>query len=258
MSILVITEKPSVARMVAQALSCHEKCGGYIKGEGYIISWCFGHLIRKAAPEAYDMMYKKWDLSMLPIIPERWIHEVIPQTKEQFKTLKTLMADPAVEQVCCCTDCGREGQLIFQLVYDMAGCRKPVSRFWASSLEEEAIRKAFSSLRDGNEFIPLYQAAECRAEADWLIGMNLTRLYSLKYGNGRVLNIGRVKSPTLSLLAERETQISDFVKEPYYVTHLIMGDIDAVSPRISDKRKAEQMAEKLKNSQACFPDTRLM
>ncbi len=240
---LVIAEKPSVARMIAEALGCKEKKAGYLEGKSYVISWCIGHLVMKAPPDMYDAKYKTWNLNTLPIIPEDWKHQIIPSTKSQFMILKDLMKRKDVGEVVVATDCGREGEAIARLVYDMAKCKKPLYRFWTNSLEENAIIEGFRNLRPGSEFDSLFEAAECRARADWLVGMNLTRLYSLKYGDGKVLNVGRVKSPTLQLIVDREQKIRDFTKEPYFKVHLHMNGIDAVSESVKTLGEANDILE---------------
>ncbi|MCQ2501422.1 MAG: DNA topoisomerase 3 [Lachnospiraceae bacterium] len=247
---LVLAEKPSVGRLYAGALDCNEKHNGFLEGKNYIVSWCIGHLIQKAPPDAYEERYKSWKTEDLPIIPEEWKHRIIPGTKDQFRIVKELMKRKDVEEIIIATDCGREGEAIARLVYMMAGCRKPLLRFWTNSMEESAIIEGFRNLRPGKEFEHLYEAAECRARADWLVGMNLTRLYTLKYGNGKPLNVGRVKSPTLSLIVQREAQIRDFVKEPYFIAHIVAKGMDAISEHISDRYKAQRIAEDCWNRQA--------
>ena len=247
---LVLAEKPSVGRLFASALDCKEKHTGFLEGQNYIVSWCIGHLVQKAPPDAYEERYKSWKTEDLPIIPEDWKHRIIPGTKDQFRIVKDLMKRKDVEEIIIATDCGREGEAIARLVYMMAGCKKPLLRFWTNSLEESAIIDGFRNLRHGKEFDLLYEAAECRARADWLVGMNLTRLYTLKYGNGKPLNVGRVKSPTLFLIVQREAQIRDFVKEPYFVAHIVTKGMDAVSEHISDRYKAQRIAEDCRNRQA--------
>ena len=178
MAELVIAEKPSVARSIADVLGARERHDGYLQGHGFIVSWCIGHLIASAVPEEYDEKYKVWKYEDLPIIPEKWKYTVIAQTGKQFVVLKKLMHDPSVTGIVCATDAGREGELIFRLVYEAAGCKLPVRRLWISSLEKEAIAQGFGMLKDASDYDNLYKAAVCRDHADWLVGMNATRLYS--------------------------------------------------------------------------------
>ena len=195
---LVIAEKPSVSKALADVLGAKNRKNGYWEGNGYMVSWCIGHLVELAPPETYDAGYTKWKKEDLPIVPHPWTYLVSEETKTQYAVLKLLLHDPKVDTVICATDAGREGELIFRLVYNLAGCPKPVKRLWISSLEESAIRQGFASLRDGRECDHLYQAALCRAQADWLVGINSTRLYSILHG--QTLNIGRVMTPTLAMV----------------------------------------------------------
>ena len=238
MAELVIAEKPSVARSIAEVLGAREKHDGYLQGHGFIVSWCVGHLITSAVPEEYDPKLKVWKYEDLPIIPNEWKYTVIAQTGKQFSVLKKLMHDKAVSGIICATDAGREGELIFRLVYEMAGCTLPVRRLWISSLEKEAISKGFSSLKNASEYDNLYQAALCRDHADWLVGINATRLYSLLYG--RTLKVGRVMSPTLAMIVNREESIQNFTPEKFYTIQL-ESRITAVSQRFSDKEKADKL-----------------
>lgn len=238
MAELVITEKPSVARSIADALGVHEKHDGYLQGHGMIISWCIGHLVASAVPEDYDPKYKIWRYEDLPIFPEEWKYKVIAQSGKQFVTLKKLMHDPAVTEIVCATDAGREGELIFRLVYEAAGCKLPVRRLWISSLEKESIARGFSNLKNASEYDNLYQAALCREHADWLVGMNATRLYSLLYG--RTLKVGRVMSPTLAMIVNREENIQAFVPEKFYTVQLESG-ITVSSERFSNREDAEAL-----------------
>ena len=238
MAELVIAEKPSVARSIAEVLGAREKQEGYLQGHGFIVSWCFGHLVESAKPEEYDRKYKVWKYEDLPIIPDRWKYTVIAQTGKQFVVLKKLMHDPNITGVVCATDAGREGELIFRLVYEAAGCKLPVRRLWISSLEKEAISQGFGMLKAGSEYDNLYQAAVCRDHADWLVGINATRLYTLLYG--RTLKVGRVMSPTLAMIVNREESIRDFIPEKFYTVCLDSG-ISAVSERFSDRAEAETL-----------------
>lgn len=249
---LVIAEKPGVAASIAKVIGANSRKDGFMEGNGYIVTWCFGHLIEKARPEEYDPRYKKWSYDHLPIIPEKWKHKVIQNSKQQYQNIEKLMNDKRVESIICATDAGREGELIFRLVYNQAKCSKPIKRLWISSLEDSAIQKGFQNLRPGSEYDRLYYAAECRAEADWLVGMNWTELFTVQYGNGKLLNVGRVKSPTLAILVEREAEIRNFVKEPYYVVHIQMdNNIEANSGHYKNRREAENIASGCWNSQAC-------
>ena len=222
---LVIAEKPSVAQSLAAVLGAKERGQGYLQGNGYVVSWCVGHLIGLAAADAYDARYSKWCYEDLPIIPEKWKYTVAPDKKDQYEVLVSLMNRPDVESLVCATDAGREGELIFRLVYDHAGCTKPFERLWISSMEDSAIREGFENLRPGAEYDLLYEAALCRAKADWLVGISGTRLFSTLYR--KTLNIGRVMTPTLALVVDRETAISDFKKEKFYTVVLDCGKFTA-------------------------------
>lgn len=238
---LVIAEKPSVAQSVAHVIGADERKDGYMEGSGYLVSWCIGHLVELAAPDAYSDTWKKWNYESLPMIPEKWQTEVKSQTVAQYKILKGLMHDSRVDSVICATDAGREGELIFRLVYEMAGCKKPIKRLWISSMEESAIREGFANLRPGSDYDNLYHSALCRQRADWLVGLNGTRLFTVLYG-GKVLKVGRVQTPTLAMLVEREEKIRNFKKEPYYMAHILMDGMDAETERINDKAQAESIA----------------
>ena len=236
MSRLVITEKPSVARAYADALGAKEVKDGYIEGNGYIISWCVGHLVELAQPELYDALLKKWSYGSLPIMPKTWKYEIKKDTKAQFKVLKKLMHDKEVTETICATDAGREGELIFRLVYEMAGCDKPIKRLWLSSMEESAIKEGFGNLRPGYMYNDLYQSALCRQQADWLVGINGTRLFTVLYN--RLLKVGRVQTPTLAMLVDREAAIQGFKKEPFYTCHINVNGMDAVSEKFKTKDEA--------------------
>ena len=246
---LVIAEKPSVAQSIAGVLGATERKDGYMEGNDYIVSWCVGHLIELAQPESYDEALQKWTYESLPIIPDTWQHEVKSDTKAQYKVLYQLMHDNRVDSVVCATDAGREGELIFRLTYNMAGCDKPMQRLWISSMEESAIKEGFSNLRPGSEYDHLYESALCRQEADWLVGINGTRLFTVLYG-GKALKVGRVQTPTLAMLVDREAKIMNFRKEAYYVAHIIGNGLDAVSEHISDKAETEKIAGACVNGQA--------
>ena len=246
---LVITEKPSVAQSIAQVIGARERGDGYLKGNGYIVSWCYGHLVELATPDAYDERYQRWSYNTLPIIPSDWKYEIKKDTRAQFKILKRLMLDGNVTAIVCATDAGREGELIFRLVYEQAGCTKPIKRLWISSMEENAIRDGFDHLRPGAEYDNLYASALCRQEADWLVGLNGTRLFTVLY-KSKVLKVGRVQTPTLAMLVEREATISGFQKTPYYTVHLNANGLDAVSEKLSDKAKAENIVSMCKGREA--------
>lgn len=237
---LVISEKPSVAQALAKALGAGERCDGYLKGGGYIISWCVGHLVEPAMPEAYDEAYSHWSYDTLPIMPKEWKYVVKKDTQEQFAVLKRLLHDKEISSVICATDAGREGELIFRLVYEQAGCKKPFKRLWISSMEESAIRDGFASLKPGSDYDDLYRSALCRQQADWLVGLNGTRLFTVLYG--RTLKVGRVQTPTLAMLAEREEAIRRFQKQPFYTVRLAEEGVEAVSEKFPDRAKAEELA----------------
>ena len=246
---LVIAEKPSVAQSIAAVLGATQRKDGYLEGNEYLVSWCVGHLVELAQPESYEEAWKKWSYESLPIIPQEWQHEVKSDTKAQYQILKKLMHDDRVDAVVCATDAGREGELIFRLTYNMAGCRKPMKRLWISSMEESAIRDGFHNLRPGSDYDNLYHSALCRQEADWLVGINGTRLFTVLYG-GKALKVGRVQTPTLAMLVDRESKIMNFKKEAYYMAHIMENGLDAVSEHISDKTEAERIAGACENGQA--------
>lgn len=236
---LVIAEKPSVAMSLAAVLGANEKKDGYLEGGGYLVSWCVGHLLELAQPEAYGEQYARWRYGDLPILPEEWKYEVPKDKKKQLDLLCRLMKDKRVESVVCATDAGREGELIFRLVYEHAGCKKPMERLWISSMEDAAIRDGFEHLRPGSDYDKLYDAAVCRAGADWLIGINATRLFSVLYGV--TLNVGRVMSPTLALLVQREADIQAFTSKPFYVPEITCGGFTASGEKLSGKHEAEKI-----------------
>ena len=246
---LVIAEKPSVAKNIAEVLGAMERKEGYLEGNGYLVSWCVGHLVELAQPESYGEQWKKWSYESLPVIPKEWQYEIRENTKEQYEILERLMYEPAVDTIVCATDAGREGELIFRLVYETAGCTKPVKRLWISSMEESAIREGFAHLKEGTEYDHLYHAARCRQEADWLVGINGTRLFTVLYG-GKVLKVGRVQTPTLAMLVERETNIMDFKKETYYKVQIQCHGLDASTERIDHKTEADKIAGACLNRQA--------
>lgn len=246
--ILVIAEKPSVGKSLAAVLGAAKKQDGYIEGNGYIVSWCIGHLVGLAPAHDYDERYQKWRREDLPILPDEWQYTVAADKGKQFTTLRELMNRPDVESLVCATDAGREGELIFRFVYHMAGCTKPFSRLWISSMEESAIREGFQNLHDGSEYDNLYHSALCRAKADWLIGINATRLFSVLYG--KTLNVGRVQTPTLAMLTQRGAKISGFQKEKYHHVRIGAGNLIATSERIPAAEDALTMQRACHEGQA--------
>ena len=238
---LVLAEKPSVAQSIAKVLGAAKREDGYLEGNGYVVSWCVGHLVELAQPEAYDAKYSKWAYADLPIFPMNWQYEVSAGTKKQFGILKKLMAREDVASLVCATDAGREGELIFRLVYHKAGCRKPFERLWISSMEDVAIKEGFENLRSGTEYDALYEAALCRERADWIVGINATRLFSTLYG--QTLNVGRVMTPTLAMAVMREAAISAFKPEPFYTVQIGLDGFTAASERIKTKAAAEAVRQ---------------
>ena len=236
---LVIAEKPSVAMSLAAVLGATERKDGYLEGSGYLVSWCVGHLLELAQPETYKEQYAKWRYEDLPILPENWKYEVPKDKKTQLALLCRLMKDKRVDSVVCATDAGREGELIFRLVYEYAGCNKPMERLWISSMEDAAICEGFAHLRPGSDYDKLYDAAVCRAGADWLIGINATRLFSVLYGV--TLNVGRVMSPTLALLVQRESDIESFISKPFYVPEITCGGFTASGEKMTERSEAEKI-----------------
>ena len=237
---LIIAEKPSVARAIADVLNAKEQHEGYLQGNDCLVSWCVGHLVELAMPEAYDHKYEKWRYEDLPIFPEKWQFNVSDSTRTQFSILKKLMHDSRVTEVVCATDAGREGELIFRLAYMKAECKLPIKRLWISSMEASAIRDGFANLKDGKEYDDLYKAALCRACADWLVGMNATRLYSLLYG--QTLHVGRVMTPTLAMIVDREESIQTFRPEQFFTVQLDTGaGYIAQSERFRDRASAEKL-----------------
>lgn len=235
---LVVAEKPSVAQSLAAVLGANQKKQGYLQGNDWLVSWCVGHLVGLAPADAYDPKYSEWAYEDLPIIPKQWKFTVSPDKKEQFQVLSGLMNRPDVDGLVCATDAGREGELIFRLVYHQAGCSKPMERLWISSMEEEAIQAGFSALRPGTDYDLLFEAALCRAKADWLVGITGTRLFSTLYR--RTLNVGRVMTPTLALVVERENAIEQFKKQKFYTVELNCG-FPAASERMADRKAAERL-----------------
>lgn len=241
---LVIAEKPSVAQSIAKVIGADKKEDGYLEGNGYIVSWCVGHLVELASPESYNEKYEKWRYGDLPILPTDWQYQISAGTRKQFAILKTLMEREDVTSLVEATDAGREGELIFRLVYHQAKCKKPFERLWISSMEDQAISDGFSHLKNGREYDDLYRAALCRERADWIVGMNATRLFSTLYG--QTLNVGRVMTPTLAMIVQREAEIDGFKPEPIYRLSISCGGIIALSDRFEKKQDAENILNMLK------------
>ena len=247
---LVIAEKPSVAVSIANVIGADKKCKGYREGNGYIVSWCIGHLAELCYPESYDERYAKWNMDDLPIVPDVWKYRLDGKKKEQFNILKTLMNRSDVSEVINACDAGREGERIFRTVYRITGCRKSMKRLWISSLEDEAIREGFKNLKPGKEYDSLYDAAECRAKADWLVGMNISRLLTLAYG--KTYRVGRVMSPTLAFITERQYEIKNFQPESFYTVELKDENISLVSDKFKTKEEAESLKQKCLNEPVVF------
>ena len=245
---LIICEKPSVGMAIASALGIETKKDGYMESEEFLVSWCIGHLAELSQPSCYGKCYEKWTLETLPILPETWQLTISKDKEKQFSILKELLFKSDVTEVINACDAGREGELIFRFVMEKADCKKPVKRLWISSMEESAIRKGFENLKDGTNYDSLYQSALCRAKADWLVGINATRLFSLLYNH--TLNVGRVQSPTLKILADRSDAITNFKKEKHYHVHLVLDGTEAVSDRFSSKEAAEKIATSCKGKTA--------
>ena len=237
---LVLAEKPSVAMSLSKVIGATKRGDGYMEGNGYLVSWCVGHLVELSQPDAYDEKYARWRYDDLPILPEQWQYQVSAATKKQFGILKKLMQRKDVESLVCATDAGREGELIFRLVYHQCGCQKSVERLWISSMEDSAIREGFDNLRPGTEYDALYEAALCRERADWIVGINATRLFSCLYG--QTLNVGRVMTPTLAMVVMRDAAIHAFKPEPFYQPELQFRDFQAGGERMKEKEEAEKLA----------------
>ena len=236
---LVIAEKPSVAISIAKVIGANKKKDGYYEGNGYRVSWCVGHLIQMANPDAYDEKYAKWNMADLPIIPKEYKYEVAKTTKKQFNILKKLMNDKEIDMVINACDAGREGEAIFRLVYNEAKCKKKMQRLWISSMEDSAIKEGFDNLKDGKDYDNLFESAQARAIADWLVGMNVSRLYSCLYKQN--YSVGRVQTPTLSMIVNRDNEIANFKKEKYYTVELSMDGFTLSTDRIDDEIAAEQL-----------------
>lgn len=246
--ILVIAEKPSVAKQIAQVIGANKQEDGYLSGNGYYVSWAIGHLVGLASVEAYGEQYQKWRYEDLPILPVQWKHEVLSDTKKQFSVLKKLMNTKEVTELVAATDAGREGELIFRLIYEQARCEKPFKRLWISSMEEKAIKSGFENLKDGHCYDALYESALCRSQADWIVGINATRLFSCLYR--KVLRVGRVQSPTLAMLVEREEAIRSFQPKPYFIAHIGVGDLIADSEPFDEEREALELARMCQGKEA--------
>ena len=253
--ILVVAEKPSVARDIARVLGAHTRGEGCLSGEKYLVSWAIGHLVGLKEPEELDARYKRWRAEDLPILPERMELKVLPKTRSQFSVLKKLMNSSEVDSLICATDSGREGELIFRYIYQMAGCRKPFDRLWISSMTDEAIRAGFAALRPGREYDALYASARCRSEADWLVGMNASRAFTLRYN--ALLSVGRVQTPTLQMLVKRRREIDSFVSEPFFTVQADFGDYrgkwvaaQGNDSKIREEQQAREIAQKVKGKPA--------
>lgn len=238
---LVIAEKPSVAQSIATVIGAGVRKDGYMEGNGYIISWCVGHLVELASADYYDEKYAKWQYGDLPILPPKWKYVISKGKEKQMKIIGELMKKTEVKEIIAATDAGREGELIFRLVYEKLSCKKPVRRLWISSMEESAIAEGFQNLRNGVDYELLYQSALCRAKADWIVGINATRLFSVLYG--QTLNVGRVMSPTLAMMVEREEEISTFKVTPFYTVQLNLGGFILSGEKLQEKQKAETLCK---------------
>ena len=243
---LIIAEKRSVAASIASALGVTSRADGFYEGNDLLVSWCVGHLVSPMDAAGYDPSFRKWHFEDLPILPEPFRYVLVPGKEAAFENLRALMGRSDVDTIVNACDAGREGELIFRLVYEMAGCHKPVRRLWISSMEDSAIREGFSDLRPGADYESLYQSALCRQKADWLVGINATRLFSVLYH--RTLNVGRVQTPTLAMLVERERKISQFQREKYYVLRLEVNGTEAVSKKFTDSTEAERAAAACKGA----------
>ena len=236
---LVIAEKPSVAQSIAAVIGADSRKDGYMEGKGYFVSWCVGHLVELASADYYDEKYAKWQYEDLPILPSNWKYVISKGKEKQMKIIGELMKRTEVTEIIAATDAGREGELIFRLVYEKLSCKKPIKRLWISSMEESAIAQGFKNLRNGSDYELLYQSALCRAKADWIVGINATRLFSLLYG--QTLNVGRVMSPTLAMIVEREVDISNFKVTPFYIVQLDLGGLTLSGEKFQDKQEAETL-----------------
>ncbi|MBQ6206529.1 MAG: DNA topoisomerase III, partial [Oscillospiraceae bacterium] len=245
---IVIAEKPAIARTLSTVLGASEKKNGYLEGNGWIVSWCLGHLADFIDAEGYDPKYAKWRREDLPILPEEWKYVILKDRSAQFAVLRKLLLRDDVDEAVNACDCAWEGERIFRTAYHLADCRKPVRRLWISSMEEDAIREGFQNLKPGADYDSLYEAALCRAKADWLVGINATRLFSVLYG--RTLNIGRVASPTLALVVQREAEIANFQPIPFYHVKLSCGGLVLVGEKIDAKEDAASIAAACRGGEA--------
>lgn len=251
---LVVAEKPSVAMSIAKVIGANEKQNGYLVGNGYMVSWCIGHLVSLAKPEDYDERYTKWQREDLPILPENWLFTINEGTKKQFKLLEKLMKSDEVKSIIEATDSGREGELIFRLVYNKSGTNKPFERLWISSMEDGAIKTGFENLNAGKLYEPLYQSALARSKADWLVGLNATRLFTTVYHNK--LSVGRVQTPTLAMIVERDMKIETFVKEKFYHVELDLGEFKVKSERINTVEEADNLVEFCRGKKAIITEVK--
>lgn len=238
---LVIAEKPSVAQSIAAVIGAMNRKDGYMEGNNYLVTWCVGHLVELASAHAYDEKYAKWHYEDLPILPPDWKYVISKGKEKQMKIIGELMKRKEVTELVAATDAGREGELIFRLVYEKLSCKKPVKRLWISSMEERAIEEGFHNLRNGSDYELLYQSALCRAKADWIVGINATRLFSVLYG--QTLNVGRVMSPTLAMMAEREESISDFRSTPFYTVQLDLNGLMVFGEKLQERQEAEILCQ---------------
>lgn len=243
---LVIAEKPSVAISIAKIIGATKKKDGYYEGNGYRVSWCVGHLVQMANPDSYDEKYAKWNMVDLPIIPKEYKYEVSKTTKKQFSILKKLMNDKEIDKVINACDAGREGEAIFRLVYNQANCKKKIKRLWISSMEDSAIKDGFDNLQVGSLYDNLFESAQARAIADWLVGMNLSRLYSCLYKQN--YSVGRVQTPTLAMIVKRDDEIANFKKEKYYTVEIDLDGFSLSTDRIDDKTVADQLLNLVGNT----------
>ena len=254
---LVIAEKPSVARDIAKVLKCSKKGNGYLYNDEYIVSWAVGHLVTLLEPEEYNEKYKRWQMETLPIIPDHIKIKAIKNTIDQYKILEKMLKSDSIESLICATDSGREGELIFRYIYDLAKCNKPFQRLWISSMTAQAIKEGFENLKDGSEYDNLYHSAKCRSEADWLVGINASRAFTIKYNT--LLSIGRVQTPTLAIIAARQKEIDNFVVSEYWEVNAdfgeykgqwfeikVNGDKKTEETKILDKNRANDIAKKVK------------
>ncbi len=251
MKTLVVAEKPSVGRDIARVLKANARGEGFLSSDNYIVTWAVGHLVSLKEPDELDEKYSRWNKNDLPILPEEIPLKVLTPTRSQFKVVKQLMNDKDVDKIICATDSGREGELIFRYIYQMAGCKKPFDRLWISSMTDAAIKAGFDSLKPSKDYDGLYASARCRSEADWLVGMNATRAFTLRYN--RLLSVGRVQTPTLALIVKRDGEIAAFVPEEYYELTAefeawkgVWFDPETKSTHIKDKTTAEEIAKRVK------------